>query len=268
MSAEAAVSWARDRVGVSENPAGSNKGPRITQWEVDSGYPWVAGAREGVPWCQCFANAAAVEGGASQIRSGYTPDFLNGRFRAQGYKPISLDDAEPGDFVYFKFPGVSGTICDHVGVLVSKTAATVTCVEGNTSLSSQNNGGAVMLRTRSRSLVPGAVSVPYPVRDAYRNLLLGMSGSDVRAFQEGINRRAGGCGRADRRVDVDGDYGSATKENGAWAAYILGIGDSTGEIKSGGISAYVQRLVIEPDERNEAQVARAPERRAQAGCGA
>lgn len=263
MSAENAVLWARGQIGVSESPPNSNWGPKIGAWITASGYGYP------VPWCQCFANAAAVDGDAVQIRNGYTPYFLAGRYAAEGYKPISLNDAEPGDFVYFKFPGVSSAICDHVGVLISKTAATVTCVEGNTSAAgSQNNGGAVLLKTRPRSIVAGAVSVPYPVRGAYRNLLLGMSGSDVRAFQEAINKRANGCGRADRRVIVDGDYGSETKENGAWAAYILGIGDSTAEIKSGGISAYVQNLVRNPDERNVAQVARAPERRAQAGCGA
>jgi hypothetical protein len=263
VSAETAVTWARAQVGVSEHPAGSNWGPKIEDWIKASGYGY------GVPWCQCFANAAAVEGGAPQIRNGYTPYFLAGRYAAQGYKPIRLDDAEPGDFVYFKWPGVSNDSCDHVGVLVSKTATTVTCLEGNTSIAgSQNNGGAVLLRTRSRSLVAGAVSVPYPVRGAYRNLLLGMSGGDVFAFQEAVNKRASGCGRSDRRVTVDGEYGSETKENGAWAAYILGVGDSTAEIKSGGISAYVQSLVRDPDLRNEAQVERAPARRAEAGCGA
>lgn len=261
MSAELAVAWARAQIGVSESPAGSNWGPKIGEWIKASGYGY------GVPWCQCFANAAAVQGGAVGIRNGYTPYFLSGRYAGEGYKPTSLTAAEPGDFVYFKWPGVSGDICDHVGVLVSKTSSTVTCIEGNTSnAGSQNNGGAVLLKTRARSIVAGAVSVPYTVRDAYRNLELGMSGSDVHAFQVAINKRADGCGRPDRRVTVDGEYGSETKENGAWAAYLLGVGDSTAEIKSGGISAYVQNLVRNPDERNEAQKDRARRRREVAGC--
>jgi hypothetical protein len=260
MSGSGAIDWGRDYVGLTESPANSNKGPHITQWEVDSGYPWVANAREGVPWCQCFANAVAVHGGAPQLNTGYTPAVLRG---IGDFRPISLDGASLGDFVFFKWPGVSSAPCDHVGLYLSHNTGTVTCLEGNTSSDnsgSQNNGGGIWIKTRSRSLIAGVINVPYPNK-AYRNLLLGMAGDDVRAFQAAINKRADGCGRPDRRCDVDGAYGPQTKENGAWAAFVLGIGDSTDEIKSGGISAYVQNLVRNPDDRNATQVERAGERR-------
>jgi hypothetical protein len=258
--AQGALDWGRSLVGLTESPANSNKGPRITQWEVDSGYPWVPNAAQGVPWCQCYANAVAVHGGCPQLHTGYTPAVLSG---IGNYKPISLNNASPGDFVFFKWPGVSSATCDHVGVHLSHTDTTVTCLEGNTSSSnagSQNNGGGVWIKTRSRSLVAGAVNVPY-ANSAYRNLLLGMTGDDVRAFQVATNKRADGCNRQDRKCDVDGAYGPETKDNGAWAAWLLGVGDSTDEIKSGGISAYVQNLVRNPDQRNDVQVARAAERR-------
>lgn len=264
MSSQAGVAWALSRVGLVESPANSNKGPQITQWEVNSGYPWVPGAPKGVPWCQCFANAAAVAGGAPQLDTGFTPAVMVG---IGDFHPIDVHDAEQGDFIFFKWPGVSFDRSDHVGVLQSKTSTTVTCIEGNTSKTingSQNNGGGVFVRTRSRSLVVGAVRVPYKA-DAYRNLLLGMQGSDVRAFQVAINERADGCGRQDRRVTVDGHYGSETKENGAWAGYLLGLGDSTDELKSGGISTYVQELVRDPDKRNDEQKSKAGPRR-QAYC--
>lgn len=265
MSALQALAWANAQVGTVEHPAGSNAGPKITTWERASGYGFP------VPWCQCFANATAVAGGAPQLRDGFTPTVLNGSHAGQGFKRISLDNADPGDMVFFKWPGVSGFICDHVGILVSKTASTVTCIEGNTSSSnagSQNNGGGVFTRTRSRSLVAGAVSVPYPAgsSDAFRTLNQGDQGSDVRAFQLAINKRADGCGRTDRRVSVDGQYGPETEIDGAWAAYVLGIGDSQSEIRSGGISAYVQNLVRNIDERNDTQKTRAGDRREQAGC--
>jgi hypothetical protein len=260
MSAQQALAWAQAQVGTVEHPAGSNAGPGITTWERASGYGFP------VPWCQCFANAAAVNGGAPQLRDGFTPTVLNGSHADQGFRRISLDDADPGDFVFFKWPGVSNFSCDHVGVLIAKTAATVTCVEGNTSSSnagSQNNGGGVFIRTRSRSLSPGAVSVPYPAgsSDAFRTLNQGDQGSDVRAFQIATNKRASGCGRPDRTVTVDGDFGPETEVNGAWAAFVLGIGDSQAEIRSGGITAYVQNLVRNPDERNDTQKERAVARR-------
>lgn len=260
MSASTAVAWARDQIGVHEVPSGSNKGPKITQWEIASGYP-----SAGVPWCQCFANAVAHTGGAPLIKDGFTPNFLRGDYAEQGYIPIPVGQAEPGDFIYYKWPGVSDFICDHVGVLTGLTAQQVKDIEGNTSsgdAGSQNNGGMVADRTRSRALVAGAVSVPYPERvKPHRTLKLGMSGLDVREFQEAINERASGCKRPDRRVEVDGSYGSETKENGAWAAFLLGIGDSQAEIKSGGISAMVQGWVRDPDSRNDTQKKRASARR-------
>lgn len=96
---------------------------------------------------------------------------------------------------------------------------------------------------------------------AYRTLKVGATGADVTAFQQAINKRADGLCRKDRRVNVDGKYGASTSVNGAWAAYILGIGKSQEEIGKGGISPYVQNLVRNPDERNLIQKARAGSRR-------
>jgi hypothetical protein len=258
VSAEAALAFARSHMDIRESPAGSNKGPHITQWEVDSGYPWVPGAVRGVSWCQCFANAVAHAGGAKLIRDGYTPNFLAGHYRAEGYKPIPVSEAEPGDFIYWKWPGVSHDICDHVGVLKSKTATTITDFEGNTSsgdAGSQNNGGQTAERTRSRALCAGAVRVPYKARLAYRFLDLGTTGSDVEAFQTSCNHVASTAKRPDRHSTVDGECGPETLSNGAWAAFMLGIGDSQADILNHGkgISPYVQHLVRNPAERNTIQ---------------
>lgn len=266
MSATAALAWAHDQIGVTEKPKDSNWGHPVQDWIKASGYGGP------VPYCQCGANMVASKGGAPLIKDGYTPNFLAGRYRAQGYVPVALSHAKPGDFVYFKWPGLSGAICDHVGILVAMTASTVTCIEFNTSSSnagSQNNGGGVWLRTRSRGLVAGAVSVPYKGNNSkpFRSIQDGDEGEDVRALQIASNKRASGCGRPDRVSDVDGVCGVETLANVAWAAYILGIGDSQAELRSGGISPYVQTLVRDPDERNQAQLDRAPHRRQEAGCG-
>lgn len=153
--ADQAVRWALSQVGTVEQPAFSNWGPRISDWIKASGYTFP------VAWCQCFANAAAVHGGCAQLRTGYTPTVMRGM---GGYRPIPLSQAKRGDMVFFKWPGVSRDPCDHVGILLELRAGTVVCVEGNTSPSnagSQNNGGGVFQRERSRSLVAGAVRPPY-----------------------------------------------------------------------------------------------------------
>lgn len=265
MSAGVALEWAHDQVGVRETSP--NWSPKIGTWIRASGYTFP------VPWCQCFANAVAVQGGAPQPsgQAGYTPHFWNGRYEGQGYEPIPLSQAQPGDFVYFDWSMGHGDPCDHVGVLVSMTSTTVTCLEGNTSSSSagsQNNGGGVWKKTRSRSLVRGAVSVPYRGAGSkpFRSLVDGVAGADVRAFQVASNLRATRCGRPDRVSAVDGVVGPETIANGAWAAWLLGVGDSQAELRSGGISPYVQTLVRDPDERNETQKARAAHRREEAGC--
>lgn len=154
--AAAAVKWALAQVGTVESPWGSNWGGKITGWIQATGYTFP------VPWCQCFANAVAVAGGASQLKTGYTPYVLAG---TGGYRPVSEADARPGDFVFFKFPGISSATCDHVGVLTAKPAGgVVRTVEGNTSsgtAGSQNNGGGVYQRVRPTSTVAGYVRPPY-----------------------------------------------------------------------------------------------------------
>jgi hypothetical protein len=268
VSAATGIAWGRDQIGTHETSP--NWGGKITEWSRASGYTFP------VSWCQNFANAVAVHGGAPQPtkypakNAGYTVAMLRGEFASQGYDPIPLSQAEPGDFIYYQWtPG--GDPCDHVGVLLSMTASTVTCLEGNTSPGSggsQSNGDGVYIRTRSRQFVVGAVSVPYKggSSEPYRSITDGDVGSDVRLLQVAVNKRADGCGRPDRRCTVDGECGPQTLENAAWAAFILGAGDSQAANRSGGISPYLQRIIRDPDERNETQVDRAPGRRKSAGC--
>jgi hypothetical protein len=161
---DAAVTWALKQAsdGVVEHPPMSNWGPKIETWIRAAGYTFP------VSWCQCFADAAAVHGGAPQIVTGYTPWVmqLNPTVPGiKGYRRVTAEEARPGDFVYYKWPGTSHDPCDHVGVLVQMKAATVLCVEGNTSPGNggdQSNGGGVFVRERSKSLVVGYMRPPWP----------------------------------------------------------------------------------------------------------
>lgn len=63
---------------------------------------------------------------------------------------------QPGDLVLFDFSGAHKTR-QHVGILVAQTGNTLSTIEGNTSVTSNDNGGAVMRRTRTVSQVVGYV---------------------------------------------------------------------------------------------------------------
>jgi cell wall-associated NlpC family hydrolase len=73
----------------------------------------------------------------------------------------NVNDRKPGDFVFFKWPGVSHDFCDHVGIYAGNGQT----IEGNTSSGtsgSQNNGGGVFVRVR------GFANVVAVVRPTYR----------------------------------------------------------------------------------------------------
>jgi hypothetical protein len=99
------------------------------------------------------------------------------------------------------------------------------------------------------------------VSRTHRTLRAGVEGPDVAAFQRAVNLRARACRRPDRVLRVDGVVGPRTLANGAWAAWILGVGRTQAEIRRGGIGAQVQRWVRDPASRNAVQKARAADRR-------
>lgn len=65
-----------------------------------------------------------------------------------------------GDLVLFDFSGNHKTR-QHVGIFVGGNGSTLQTVEGNTSVTSNDNGGAVMSRTRYRSQVVGYIRPAY-----------------------------------------------------------------------------------------------------------
>lgn len=70
------------------------------------------------------------------------------------------ETTRPGDLPIFDFDG-NHTRESHVGIVVSQSGGTVYTIEGNTSVSSNDNGGAVMRRTRYVSQITGFVRPAY-----------------------------------------------------------------------------------------------------------
>lgn len=57
-----------------------------------------------------------------------------------------------GDVVFFKFP-TNNRWTNHVGIVKSIKGSTIETIEGNTSVNSDDNGGAVMIRQRTSNIV-------------------------------------------------------------------------------------------------------------------
>ena len=134
-----ALNKAISQLGVKESPPNSNQ-TKYTQW-----YGMVG------PWCAMFCTWAFET-------SGDSPAFVQGQRWA--YVPYIVSDARnnrnglsvtnspiAGDLVCYDWYG-DGTY-DHVGIFEKwTTGRQFTAIEGNTSTSSDSDGGEVMRRTR------------------------------------------------------------------------------------------------------------------------
>ena len=141
---EAALEEARHHLGYTESPAGSNHNMFGSWYGMDYS-----------PWCAMFVTYC-FECGAK----GGSPSFSKGSYYA--YVPYVVQDArsgrrglsvastpKPGDLVCYDWSR-DGTY-DHIGLFESGSASSWQAIEGNTSTSSNSNGGEVMRRSRSKN---------------------------------------------------------------------------------------------------------------------
>ena len=130
---------ARSQIGVKESPANSNN-TKYGQW-YGMNYE---------PWCDMFISWLAAQVGQTDIgKYAFCPYHVN-HFKNKGLWLGRITDPKPGDIVFF---ANQGTAC-HVGIVESRNSISqITTIEGNTSVSSNDNGGAVMRRTRTYGTV-------------------------------------------------------------------------------------------------------------------
>jgi hypothetical protein len=153
---ERVLKVARGEVGTTEQPAGSNRGPRVEKYQgvttvPGSGWPY---CMAGVVWCCIVAGIGAPLG----YRGAYVPDFervarARGRFRA------TMPKAWEKRLVAILFDFNGDGVADHVGFVERGSLETI---EFNTSpgaTGSQANGGGVYRRDRSSSVVRGYVLI-------------------------------------------------------------------------------------------------------------
>lgn len=203
-SAGKVLDIARSEIGTKESPPDSNV-CKYSKW-----YPMA-----GSPWCAMFVSWVLDKAGVDGYKHAYTPAGAE-MFRSRNRWLTT--GVEPGDIAYFDFPDSLHRI-QHVGFVETVNPdGTYSCIEGNTSAGSggsQDNGGGVFRRVRTRSLIAGFGRPPYDGAASPRAtrkvrqktwFSLGDSGADVRTWQRQLNTVM----EAD--VDVDGRFGPKTLE--------------------------------------------------------
>lgn len=138
-------------VGVIESPSGSNN-VKYNTWYYGK---QVNGSQ--YPWCMVFVqwlfNYIQM---AMPIRSGSCTAVMNA---AQTEGRLVYTDYKPGDVVFMDFKGLKSP--QHCGILEKYGRGIFYTIEGNTSTSSNDNGGAVMKRERSSKQVLCAYRAPF-----------------------------------------------------------------------------------------------------------
>ncbi len=108
---------------------------------------------DGVPWCGMFVSWVYAQAGSPLPKIGFAKGFAGCQIAREYFSKRAMFSTDPksGDIVLFDFN--ADRRFDHTGIFTGWVVAgveenTFFCIEGNTSLKNQNNGGQVMLRKR------------------------------------------------------------------------------------------------------------------------
>lgn len=171
MSRQSIINTAAAENGTKESPSGSNK----TKYGVWYGL-------NGEKWCAIFVSWV-------YHHAGHPMETID---RSKGYQSCQsgfnfwkrknrlTKDPQPGDVVLYDWTGDGH--CDHTGIFVQWTNAAKTSFqawEGNTAQGNDSDGGQVILRTRSKTLVR-AFATPLALADE-----VPVNGTDDDTLQNG-----------------------------------------------------------------------------------
>ena len=201
MTAKEVVKKALAEVGTTEYPPSSNNVIYNRLFYGKSVYG------QNYPWCCAFVWWLLSTSG---VKCPKTASCIN---MATYFKNENRWYKEPqvGDLVFFKFK-TNARWTNHVGIVVDVKGNEITTVEGNTSINSDDNGGAVMKRKRSSNIV-GYGRPKYdiesvdPVEEVSVRPILkrGSKGQFVRAWQTYLTTCNINVG------EIDGIFGKLTE---------------------------------------------------------
>lgn len=133
-------------LGTKESPPNSNR-VKYNTW-----YYGREVSGKAYPWCMVFVQWVLDQAGVKPpIVTASCGAFLNAA-RAAGEAVYT--GFQPGDIVIYDFERDGTT--DHCGIVESVSGATLTVIEGNTSVGNNSDGGEVMRRNRNIYQIVGA----------------------------------------------------------------------------------------------------------------
>lgn len=196
-TAKAVMETAQNCLGTKEYPPGSNN------VVYNSDYYGHAVSGDDFPWCCVFvwdvfrmANASDLFYGGG--KTAYCPTYESWAL-SKGLS-VGKGNGRYGDVATMDFGKGRAS---HIGLILAKLSdGTYQTIEGNTSVTSDDNGGAVMVRVRPQSVIR------YIFRPQYSEgyLSIGDAGPDVAEMQKMLNAVGFNCGA------VDGSFGNATDQ--------------------------------------------------------
>lgn len=150
---ERLLTTARREIGVTEYPPGSNK-VKYNKWFYGRE---VSGAS--YPWCCAFVCWVFDQAGCLGLlrKTGGCTTLMNW-FKARG-ELVNVREAKAGDLVFYQFD--KDAYADHIGIVEKVSKTGVTAIEGNTSVTSDDNGGAVMRRNRKWNVIMAVARPAY-----------------------------------------------------------------------------------------------------------
>lgn len=197
------VKIAKREIGVAESPEYSNN-VKYNTWYYGRAVRGTA-----YPWCMTFVQWVFDQADvALGLKTASCTELMNyakkqGKWITSGYKA--------GDVLFFQFD--KDAYADHTGICESATSATVTSIEGNTSISgSQTNGGEVCRQTRKIGLVMGAYRPSYTTAEGGKTVTItlptlkrGSKNGSVTALQQLLTTKGYDTN------GIDGEFGKNTE---------------------------------------------------------
>ena len=207
---------AKKEVGVKESPPNSNNVKYNTWYYGREVHDHDINPTITYPWCVVFIMWLFRTVSSLLKRTASCSDLLRW-FQSKGQV---VTDPQPGDLVFFKFDKDNKALAQHIGIVTDTSTWAIQkklrTIEGNTSVTSNDNGGCVMERVRAKSVIVGFARPAYSDAAAPTKatntinvankptLKIGDKGDWVKVAQARLLING-------YQLEVDGDFGPITK---------------------------------------------------------